>query len=663
MAIPKSELDEALQNAGAPDYFTRRDAGKKGPYVNDKAEPNAVSWMNYLMKEMKLSKKQAAGIVANLQGESFGRLDPTAVGDGGVSGGVAQWNGPRWRELKEFAGSQKPPVPWNTTEIQQKFFKHEMDGKYKKVLDQVMQTDDPNEVVKIMVEDFEKPKYPVSDTAKRQKNLDPLLAGEIQVETTAEPTTPEDLLKELVNTGEIDASRDELKVKLFELGQDNGVSAAEIGQLQSLLNDPNTTQENFYTAAAAALEPAMAATAKKNGETATEVSGDFSLDIPLSGGAARRGSESSLGNMNLELRGRLAEFHRLVNNAVDEGLLPESARRVSVGSGYRSSDPNTEIYQQQLKAYRAYQKFGGRPVAHPDSSQHGKNEDQFGAADIAGLPKDGKYVGILRELAASAGLVDGVNQEKFGQGGMTHLEMAEKRGISYDGPMRGPILQQGYAALEEEKRLAAVPSKPAQVATVEPSTAPASPPPSPTATATAPKPTSVAAPEPVAAPVAASEPKPAVEPAVVSQNYAGTGTDGINVAEPSAIIPLSGDIAGKKIETIGERGPEKVTVENSVQANRANTSKDTGPMPNDVAAPQPDTDAPQNNQAQPQQPSPVEMAMANGRGQSAPGLRETDIPNPGSNMTGSVAKHYNGTLWAVDKHSTLMNIAPESAIA
>tara|TARA_R110000772_G_scaffold99174_1_gene198795 strand:+ start:72820 stop:75276 length:2457 start_codon:yes stop_codon:yes gene_type:complete len=115
----------------------------------------------------------------------------------------------------------------------------------------------------------------------------------------------------------------------------------------------------------------------------------------------------------------------------------------------------------------------------------------------------------------------------------------------------------------------------------------------------------------------------------------------------------------------GEAGKEhvKITPLEGPNRPRESTSKDTGPIPEAVAEPQPEPQSQQEDQAQSQQPSPVQMAMSNGRGQSQPGLRSADIPNPGSNMTGSVAKHYNGTLWAVDKHSTLMNIAPESAIA
>ena len=184
-----------------------------------------------------------------------------------------------------------------------------------------------------------------------------------------------------------------------------------------------------------------------------------------------------------------------------------------------------------------------------------------------------------------------------------------------------------------------------------------------------PTPTATVAETPASTPVATTEaPTPAAppevpeEPTVVSQNYAGTGTSGIYVPEPSAIIPLSGDIAGKKIETIGERGPEKVTVENSVQANRANTAKDTGPLAREAPVPQPEEQPEQEQQAS-AQPSPVQMAMSNGRGQSEPGLRENMIPNPGSNMTGSVMNHYAETLWPLKNHSLTTDQIPIAGIA
>jgi len=56
--------------------------------------------MNYFM-DKGLSKHAAAGIVGNLYAES--RLKTDAVGDGGTSGGIAQWHGPRWKQLQAFA--------------------------------------------------------------------------------------------------------------------------------------------------------------------------------------------------------------------------------------------------------------------------------------------------------------------------------------------------------------------------------------------------------------------------------------------------------------------------------------------------------------------------------------------------------------------------------
>lgn len=69
------------------------------------------------------TREQAAGIVGNLIAES--NLDSNnTTGDGGVSHGIAQWNGDRLKALKAFASSKGKP--WNDYDTQLDFIIYEL---------------------------------------------------------------------------------------------------------------------------------------------------------------------------------------------------------------------------------------------------------------------------------------------------------------------------------------------------------------------------------------------------------------------------------------------------------------------------------------------------------------------------------------------------------
>jgi hypothetical protein len=69
------------------------------------------------------SKEAAAGIVGNLSHESPG-LNPTAMGDGGTSGGIAQWHNERLTALKQFAADKGKP--WTDFHTQIDFLDREL---------------------------------------------------------------------------------------------------------------------------------------------------------------------------------------------------------------------------------------------------------------------------------------------------------------------------------------------------------------------------------------------------------------------------------------------------------------------------------------------------------------------------------------------------------
>ncbi|MDX0180843.1 hypothetical protein GOC16_08255 [Sinorhizobium meliloti] len=73
------------------------------------------------------TKEQAAGIVGNLLGESTlntHAVNPGDGADGSDSIGLAQWNGPRARALKQFAADQGKD--WRDLELQLDFIDHEI---------------------------------------------------------------------------------------------------------------------------------------------------------------------------------------------------------------------------------------------------------------------------------------------------------------------------------------------------------------------------------------------------------------------------------------------------------------------------------------------------------------------------------------------------------
>ncbi len=68
------------------------------------------------------SKEQAAGIVGNLLQESG--MDTTSVGDGGTSGGIAQWHNERWDALKEYAANTGRE--WTDLDAQLEYLDYEL---------------------------------------------------------------------------------------------------------------------------------------------------------------------------------------------------------------------------------------------------------------------------------------------------------------------------------------------------------------------------------------------------------------------------------------------------------------------------------------------------------------------------------------------------------
>jgi hypothetical protein len=108
-----------------------------------------------------LEPHQAAGIVGNLEGESS--LDPSAIGDGGTSGGLAQWHNTRLTGLNKFAFKNNSDA--NDISTQADYLWHELNTTHKSALDALKSSTDVATATQAFTDKFERPKAP--DYAKR----------------------------------------------------------------------------------------------------------------------------------------------------------------------------------------------------------------------------------------------------------------------------------------------------------------------------------------------------------------------------------------------------------------------------------------------------------------------------------------------------------------
>lgn len=107
--------------------------------------------MNYFL-DKGLSKHAAAGIMGNLYMES--RLNPSAIGDGGTSGGIAQWHANRFRQLKLFA--KKRNKDWKDLDTQLDFLWYELNSTYRSVYEKIRNAKDSDSVANIWGHDYER---------------------------------------------------------------------------------------------------------------------------------------------------------------------------------------------------------------------------------------------------------------------------------------------------------------------------------------------------------------------------------------------------------------------------------------------------------------------------------------------------------------------------
>jgi len=100
----------------------------------------------------------ASGIVGNLMQESTVALHPQIRGDGGAAGGIAQWNGPRFAALKEYARTRGKD--WRDLDLQIDFLDFELKGPERANWEKIRQARTAREAALLFSRHFERPGEP-----------------------------------------------------------------------------------------------------------------------------------------------------------------------------------------------------------------------------------------------------------------------------------------------------------------------------------------------------------------------------------------------------------------------------------------------------------------------------------------------------------------------
>lgn len=114
---------------------------------------------NFLRTDLRLSRAQAAGVLGNFIQETAS-LDPSQKGDGGNSLGIAQWNGPRRRQLQAFATENGTSATDLGTQL--KFFKRELETTERGAMRALLRTTTPEQAAVTFSRTFERPGNPMN---------------------------------------------------------------------------------------------------------------------------------------------------------------------------------------------------------------------------------------------------------------------------------------------------------------------------------------------------------------------------------------------------------------------------------------------------------------------------------------------------------------------
>ena len=112
------------------------------------------------------SKEQAAGIVGNLIQESG--LNPESIGDGGTSGGIAQWHNERWEALKDFAAARG--TDWTDYDTQLEYLDYELKHNERAAGDALRLSGTAEGSAQIFSDMFERPAAEAANNEGRRAN-------------------------------------------------------------------------------------------------------------------------------------------------------------------------------------------------------------------------------------------------------------------------------------------------------------------------------------------------------------------------------------------------------------------------------------------------------------------------------------------------------------
>lgn len=144
--------------------------GAREEFINASASEDArgerSKYIQQKLIDMGFSANAAAGVVGNLVQESGLRTD--AIGDGGTSGGLAQWHNERWEALKRFAAERG--TAWTDLDTQIEFLAKELRESYASTYAKMQAAELPEQATQIFTDDFERPDPASANYEQRQAN-------------------------------------------------------------------------------------------------------------------------------------------------------------------------------------------------------------------------------------------------------------------------------------------------------------------------------------------------------------------------------------------------------------------------------------------------------------------------------------------------------------
>lgn len=156
----------------------RRETAHRTNMPERTVDQRAEKIMNFLQKELRLTKAQAAGVLGNFFQEDT-PLDPAKGGDNGHALGIAQWNGPRKRALFAFAREHSGHATSLDTQLQ--FLKHELLTSERGALRALLRTNTPEQAALAFSRKFERAGTPMNQNRVRYARMAYRKYGDTQV--------------------------------------------------------------------------------------------------------------------------------------------------------------------------------------------------------------------------------------------------------------------------------------------------------------------------------------------------------------------------------------------------------------------------------------------------------------------------------------------------